>query len=575
MKQKLELTWIGKDNRPRLEPRILIEDPEKSYHAKHRVSKNDIFDNKLIFGDNLLALKALEGEYAGKVKCIYIDPPYNTGSAFEHYDDGVEHSIWLGLMRDRLEILWKLLHKDEGSLWISIDDSEMPYLRILLDEICGRSSFIACNVWQKRYSRENREAIGDVHEYIVVYAKSPVNFKSIRNKVALTDEQAAVYKNPNNDPKGRWRGIPMTAQEGHATKEQFYEIIAPGGARHKPPKGRCWGLAKATFERLRDEGRIYFGKDNNSQPNIIRYLSEVEGMVPWTWWPHEEVGHTDESKKEIHALFGKVDAFDTPKPERLISRIIHIATNPGDLVLDSFAGSGTTGAVAHKMGRRWIMVELGEHCHTLILPRMKKVIDGEDKGGISTTPKVEKSKIDVCDKCLENLCDDCLSKKKAGSKGGDLVWKGGGGFRYYRLAPSLLEKDKWGNWIINKEYNAAMLAEAICKLEGFTYAPSETDYWIHGRSTETDYIYVTTQTLSHEHLAHLSEEVGPQRTLLVMCSAFRGNAHDFPNLTIKKIPNTVLSKCEWGHDDYSLQVQNLTSAPIPEGQSALLFGDDE
>lgn len=182
-KTKLELTWIGKDKRPRLEPRILLEDPTKSYHATNKISENDIFDNKLIYGDNLLALKALEREYAGKVKCIYIDPPYNTGSAFDYYDDGLEHSIWLGLIRDRLEILWNLLDKDSGSLWVSIDDNEMPYLRLVLDEICGRSNFIACNVWQKRYSRENRQAIGDVHEYIIVYAKNPSNFKALRNKL--------------------------------------------------------------------------------------------------------------------------------------------------------------------------------------------------------------------------------------------------------------------------------------------------------------------------------------------------------------------------------------------------------
>jgi adenine-specific DNA-methyltransferase len=324
-KTKLELTWIGKDIRPRLEPRILLEDPDKSYHAKEKVTDHDIFDNRLIFGDNLLALKALEQEFTGKVKCIYIDPPYNTGAAYEHYDDGLEHSLWLSLIRDRLEILWRLL-SDDGSLWVSIDDDEMPYLRVLMDEIMGRGQFVAVNVWQKRYSRENREAIGDVHEYVVVYAKGPARFKELRNKVPLTEVQAKVYKNPNNDPKGRWRPIPMTAQEGHATPEQFYEIVAPGGHKHKPPEGRCWGIAKKTFDRYLAEGRIYFGKDRNSQPNVIRYLSEVEGIVPWTWWPSDEAGHTDEAKKEIHALFGKQGAFDTPKPERLIHRIITIAT---------------------------------------------------------------------------------------------------------------------------------------------------------------------------------------------------------------------------------------------------------
>lgn len=538
-KQKLELIWIGKDNRPKLEPRILLQDAANSYHAAHRISSTDQFDNRLIFGDNLLALRALEEEFTGQVKCVYIDPPYNTGSAFAHFDDGLEHSIWLSLIRARLEVLKRLLHPTDGSIWVSIDDYEAAYMRILLDEVFGRDHFVASNVWQKRYSRENREAIGDVHEYIIVYAMDKERFKDIRNRVELTPEQAKVYRNPNDDPRGPWRPIPMTAQEGHATKDQFYEITAPSGRKFKPPVGRCWGLAQATFEKLRMEGRIYFGKDGNSQPNVIRYLSEVEGVVPWTWWPHEEVGHTDEAKKEIHALFGKADAFDTPKPERLLQRILTIATKPGDLVLDSFAGSGTTGAVAQKMGRRWIMVELGKHCQSLIIPRLKKVIDGEDAGGITQAVK----------------------------------WKGGGGFRYYRLASSLLERDKWGNWVISSEYNATMLAEALCKLEGFTYAPSETIYWQQGYSTERDFLYATTAQLNHEQLLQLSDEVGSERTLLVLCSAFRGRKDGYPNLTVKKIPKQVLSRCEWGHDDYSLQVDNLPKAPPRRGQQAL-FEDE-
>jgi adenine-specific DNA-methyltransferase len=426
----------------------------------------------------------LEQEFAGKIKCIYIDPPYNTGAAFTHYDDGIEHSLWLSLMRERLELLWKLLSSD-GSLWVSIDDYEMPYLRVLMDEVCGRASFVAANIWQKRYSRENREAIGDVHEYVIVYAKNMEQFKAIRNRVPITEQQAKVYKNPNNDPRGRWRPIPMTAQ-GYRPN-QMYPITTPSGVVHYPPEGRCWSMIEAEFNKLLQEGRIWFGKNGNSQPNVIRYLSEVEGMVPWTWWPSEDVGHTDEAKKESHGLFGKDQAFDTPKPERLMKRVLEIATSAGDWVLDSFAGSGTTGAVAHKMGRRWIMVELGEHCHTHIIPRLKKVIDGIDEGGITMA---------------------------AG-------WKGGGGFRYFQLAPSLLEKDKWGNWVINQDYNAAMLAEAVCKLEGFIYAPSDTAYWQHGYSTERDFIYVTTQTLRHDQLQQLSDEVGEHRSLLVMCAAFR------------------------------------------------------
>ena len=256
---------------------------------------------------------------------VFIDPPYNADAA-QIYEDNIEHSLWLTLIRPRLQILWTLL-SNEGSIWISIDDNERDYLKVLCDEIFGRSNFIASIVWQKRYSRENREAIGDVHEYIIVYAKNPTRFKEIRNLVPMSEEQAKVYKNPNNDPRGRWRPVPMTAQAGHATPEQFYEIVAPGGKVHTPPAGRCWSLSKKTFEELLKDGRIYFGKDNNSHPNKIRYLSEVPGVAPWTWWTCDEVGHTDSAKKEILALFPD-NIFDTPKPETLIQRIIHIATNP-------------------------------------------------------------------------------------------------------------------------------------------------------------------------------------------------------------------------------------------------------
>lgn len=534
-KNKLELTWVGKARRPKLEPRILLECERKSYHASCRVGYDDNFDNRLIFGDNLLALKALESEFSGKVKCVFIDPPYNTGSAFSHYEDGVEHSIWLGLMRDRLEVIKNLLSED-GSLWITIDDNEAHYLKVLCDEVFGRSSFVASNVWQKRYSRENREAIGDAHDYVIVYAKNANCFKRVRNKVPISEQQAKIYRNPDNNPRGRWRAVPMTAQ-GYRPN-QMYKIVSPSGAIHYPPEGRCWSMVEGEFKRLLGDGRIYFGKDGNSQPNIVRFLDEVEGIVPWTWWPHEEVGHNDEAKKEMHGLYGKENAFDTPKPERLLQRVLHIATNPGDWVLDSFAGSGTTGAVAHKMGRRWIMVELGEHCHTHIIPRLKKVIDGEDPGGITKA----------------------------------VNWQGGGGFRYYRLAPTLIVNDRWGNPVINPSYNAAMLAEALAKLEGFTYAPSDTRWWQHGHSSERDFIYVTTQNLSAMQLQELSDEVGPEQSLLVCCSAFRGvtvaqAAERWLNLTLKKIPKMVLARCEWGKDDYSLNVANLPMAMPEEPES--------
>jgi adenine-specific DNA-methyltransferase len=523
-KQRLELTWIGKEIRPKLEPRILLEDAEKSYHATHRVSENDIFDNRLIFGDNLLALKALEQEFTGKVKCIFIDPPYNTGSAFEHYDDGREHSIWLSLMRDRLEIISNLLSED-GSLWITIDDNEAHYLKVMCDEIFGRANFVANVVWQKRLSPDIRATLGAGHDHLLVIAKSMDHFKNSIKPLPKNEKQKSAYRNPDNDPRGSWVSSDYTAQ-GYRPN-QMYKITTPSGATFEPPAGKCWKNIESVFLKLVEDNRIWFGQYGSSMPRRKTFLSESEGQVAWTWWTNEEVGHTQEAKREIISIFGNENVFDTPKPERLLERIIYLSTNPGDLVLDSFAGSGTTGAVAHKMGRRWIMIELGEHCHTHIIPRLKKVIDGEDQGGISKA----------------------------------VNWKGGGGFRYYCLAPSLLEKDKWGNWIINKKYNTAMLAEALCKIEGFTYAPSDTFYWQHGYSSERDFIYVTTQNLSHEQLSQLADEVGQERTLLVLCSAFRGKVDTFPNLTIKKIPQQILSRCEWGHDDYSLKTENLPKAP--------------
>ncbi len=532
-KQKLELTWIGKEKRPRLEPRILLEEPELSYRAAPPESPiGDLFstqdtaqpqpfdDNILIHGDNLLALKALEQQYAGKVKCVFIDPPYNTGSAFTHYDDGVEHSMWLTLIRDRLEVI-KTLLSDDGSLWITIDDNECHYLKVLCDEIFGRKSFVANVVWQNRYSRSNDASLSMSHNHILVYATNPDIWKNIRNRLPRTDAQSNQYKNPDNDPKGVWRAIPWDAP--NLRPNLSYPITTPKGKVRYPPEGRCWSRTEDQWLEIVEAGLAYFGKSGDGAPSFKQYLKDASAIVPNTWWLHEETGHTDEAKKEMHALFGKDKSFDTPKPERLLERIIHIATNAGDLVLDSFAGSGTTGAVAHKMGRRWIMVELGEHCKTHIVPRLKKVIDGDDQGGISKA----------------------------------VNWAGGGGFRFYRLAASLLKKDAWGNWVINPAYNAEMLAEAMCKHMGYTYAPSQDIFWEHGHATENNYIYVTTGTLSRDQLKLISSEVGDERSLLICSKGFMAENNEFPNLSLKKIPQAVLHKCEWDQDDYSFNINVL------------------
>lgn len=533
-KTKLELTWIGKDQRPRLEPRVLVEDASKSHHATERVTEDDFFDNRLIFGDNLLALKALEQEFTGRIKCVYIDPPYNTGSAFEHYDDGIEHSLWLSLIRDRLEILRKLLSED-GSIWISIDDNEMPYLRVLMDEVFGRRNFIAQCIWQKVYSpKSSARHLSEMHDYIVCYAKDSSVWQ--RNLLPRTDKQNKAYKNLDGDPRGLWKASDLSARNYYSVGR--YPITCPSGrVIDGPPQGMYWRVSKEKFDELNADRRIWWGKDGNNVPAIKRFLTDVlDGIVPQTMWFYEEVGHNQAAKQHLKALLPEVDElFVTPKPEGLVERILQISTGPKDWVLDSFAGTGTTGTAAQKMGRKWIMVELGEHCHTHIIPRLQKVIDGQDLGGIT---------------------------EAAG-------WNGGGGFRYFSLAPSLLQQDQFGNWIINKRYNAELLAQAVCKVEGFVYAPSESIYWQQGRSTENDFIYVTTQTLTRPQIESLSEEVGPNRSLVVYCHAFRvKNLDEFPNLTLKKIPKTVLDKCEWGKDDYSLEIKALQPSTTTEPDAA-------
>lgn len=529
-RQKLELTWIGKESRPRLEPRVLMEDVALSHRATHRMSDQDIFDNRLIFGDNLLGLKALEQEFTGKVKCVFIDPPYNTGSAFAHYDDGVEHSIWLSLMRDRLESIKRLM-ADDGSLWITIDDNEVYYLKAICDEVFGRSNFISSIIWSKRVSPANdAKFFSSDHDFILVYAKNKEQWKP--NRLPRSEGQNSYYKNPDNDVRGPWNSVTYT---GNKTKEErpnlYYGITNPfTGEIIFPPDTLTWRYGKETHSINEMNNLIYWGKDGKSKnPRLKMFLEDAEPIVPRSVWPANEVGSTQSAMTEQKALSKVLSSspFSTPKPEQLLQKIIHIASFAGDLVLDSFAGSGTTGAVAHKMGRRWIMVELGEHCHTHIIPRLKKVIEGTDHGGVTESTG----------------------------------WKGGGGFRYYRLAASLLEKDPWGNWVINKTHNPAMLAEALCKLHGFTYEPSREQYWMQGRSSETDFIYVTTQTLTQAQLRALSDNVGDHRSLLVCCAAFKGDADAFANLTLKKIPHSVLAKCEWGKDDYSLNIKNLPSAP--------------
>ncbi len=516
-KQKLELTWIGKDIQPRLEPRILIEDPDKSFGDRNT-------DNMLIHGDNLLALKALEQDFAGKVKCVFIDPPYNTGSAFEHYDDGLEHSLWLSLMRDRLNIIRRLL-SEAGSLWITIDDNEAHYLKVLCDEVLGRRNFICNVIWQKRTSRENRAAIGSSHDHILVYSNAgALRWKDHRNLLPASEEG---FSNPDNDPRGAWRSIPFSAQGWRPN--QMYKIETPTGILLDPPKGRCWGATEEVFKAYLSEGRVYFPRGGSGRPRIKTYVGEEKGLVPNSIFLASEAGDNQAAKKEILTLFPDDEAFDTPKPEKLLRLVLSIATNPGDLVLDSFLGSGTTAAVAHKMGRRWIGIELGEHCHTHCIPRLRKVCEGTDQGGISKA----------------------------------VNWKRGGGFKYYYLAPSLLKQDTRGNWVIDERYNADMLAAAMAKHEGFKYSPNQEVYWKQGQSTEKDYIFTTTSFVSVAFLDQIHEEMRDDESLLICCRSFSKACESrYSSITVKKIPNMLLGRCEFGREDYSL---NIITMPVDNG----------
>ncbi|MCU0323889.1 MAG: site-specific DNA-methyltransferase [Spirosomaceae bacterium] len=525
--QKLELTWIGKGEEPKLEPRILIENPEYSYGDPNT-------ENMLIHGDNLLALKALEQDYAGKIKCIYIDPPYNTGNAFEHYDDGIEHSLWLNLIKPRLTLLRNLL-TDDGSIWISIDDDESHYLKVLCDEVFGRKNFVSNVIWEKKYAPQNdAKWFSDSHDHILVYAKNKETWRP--NLLSRTEEMNSIYKNPDNDPRGVWASDNLSVKT--YSKNNDYTIITPAGKSYNPPSSRCWVVSKTKFEELVNDNRIWFGKDGQGMPRLKRFLSDVkDGKVTKTIWQRVEVGDNQDAKREVK-IFNNINIFATPKPEKLIERVVYLASNKGDIVLDSFLGSGTTAAVAHKMGRKYIGIELGEHAKTHCFPRLKAVVDGE-QGGIS--------------KAIE--------------------WNGGGGFKFYTLAPSLLKQDKFGNLVINQEYNADMLAAAMAKQEGFKYQPDEHTYWKQGKSSEHDYIFTTTQFLTVEALEVIHDEMQTGESLLICCKAFQGACQGkYGNITIKKIPQMLLGRCEFGRDDYSLNIINM---PTSSEQDSLDLQDQQ
>lgn len=536
---KLELSWIGKDDEKQsIEPRILIEDSRYSYGVPDKgvlTNGKDWNGNMLIHGDNLLALKALTKNYSNSVKCIYIDPPYNTGNAFEHYDDSVEHSIWLSLMKERLVLLRELL-SDEGVIFISIDDDECHYLKVLCDEIFGRKNFAGTIVWEKKKKPSFLSNMGSVTEYVLAYSKdcrySPpfiygettigkkYPFNNAGNGLAILTFPVGSVK--FSMPDGTIP--PQDMSEGKIITKLLDTLVIENGTNKNSFRLEGeWRYSQNKLDAIvaNNEGIVI--SKIPFRPNHIKAGGEPKKMKNLISVAHYGIPTYEDATKESIALFGK-DNFDYPKPEQLISILIGAVTIEGDLVLDSFVGSGTTAAVAHKMNRKYIAVELGNHAYTHCYPRLKKVVDGTDHGGITS----------------------------------DQQWNGGGGFKFYELAPSLLTKDAHGNLVINKDYNADMLAAAIAKLQGFTYQPSQDIFWKQGYSSETDYIYTTTQFMTVESLSSIEESMNDGETLLICCKAFQPECKSFSSrITVKKIPSILFDKCEFDHNDYSLNIVNL------------------
>lgn len=600
---RLELTWTNKN-------KTLLALDDGTYQwvdpSDHRVAEVRLLtdaatvgatnpdrkragDNLLIRGDALHALQSLNripefaSEYVGKVRLCYIDPPFNTGQAFSQYDDNLEHSVWLTMLRDRLMQIKPLLAPD-GSVWVHLDDAEVHRCRSVMDEVFGEGAFIATVIWQKKYSRENRPAMGTVHDYIMVFAPAGQAWKEFRNRLARTS--AKEYSNPTNDPRGPWRIVPMTAPGFRPN--QMYEIEGPDGRIHLPPKGRCWSMIRPRYEEALAAGRISFGPDGSSQPGIIRFLSEDEGLVPWTWWPHEEVGHTDEAKKEMLALFPDVEPFDTPKPERLMQRIIHIATDPGDIVLDCFAGSGTTAAVAHKMGRRWVTCEReAKTVSTFTLPRLTKVVNNEDPGGITSIevptgeglpggvkPGDGRDAAKTLGAFLKDEMLDGFDEKTvraiikalrdADRTRTETLWSGGGGFRVLDVGPSMFEEVDGrvylAGWAVNGK-----LAEAVAAQYGYAYEPDGPFCGTKGQMR-----LAVIDGLVNDAVIRLLVDALPEGQRVVVCATAvdpdaRAVLRELrPGSTLKKVPASLLSEYQAARRDRLRMVSVLDRADNPE-----------
>lgn len=551
---RLELTWTNKD-------RTLLAHEDGTYEwvdpSDHRVAEirllhdvamvgetgpdsRRVADNLVIRGDALHALHALNripefaNEYANKVRLVYIDPPFNTGQAFEHYDDNLEHSVWLTMLRDRLVQIRPLLAHD-GSVWVHLDDSEVHRARMVMDEILGSDNFVATVVWEKAPGAKGDTDISSSHDYLLVYAVQASTWRDHRNLLERTQDQLSRYTNPDDDPRGPWRqGADGTAKSG--SDNLRYPITLPSGRVVTPPQGNFWRFTRETFEKARAEGRVWFGQSGNGLPVIKTYLATAKrGVVPRSWWPANEVGSNQEARRDhLRKLFPDVNPFATPKPERLLARIVHIATNSGDLVLDCFAGSGTTAAVAHKMGRRWVAVEWSaETIETFLVPRLTKVVEGADPGGVT---------------------------EQTG-------WSGGGGFRVLTVGPSMFNAVEGRVYLAGWATNGA-LSEATAAQLGYRFEPDPPFSGTKGRTR-----LAVVDGLVNESVIRLLVDALPEGQRLCVCAtAYDPQARSAlrelrPGSTLRKLPSTLL-------DEYrSSRRQVLAGAPALEWSEAMTLFD--
>lgn len=582
--QKLELNWYNKNKKHKIEPRILIENTDFSYEKEYESNLLNINDksivsenNILIHGDNLLALKALENEFANKVKCIYIDPPYNTGIAFDRYDDNLEHSTWLSLMQSRLELLRKLL-KEDGIIFIQIDDNEQAYLKVLMDEIFGRANFLNMitvkmkNIAGASGGGEDKRLKKNV-EYILAYTKNYQKYTWVNNAYSYT-ELYELVTNYNQDGIS-WKYTSVMYDAGE--KEYFCSTIDGSGSEikiYKRKNPQFMSVKQASIKDGISEKQVYYKyidsihttamPQSSIRPRVMDKLDELnyinDGLISIEYKPVSgknkgevyeqfykgskyrlvtwlkdvvEIRNQEIVKKDLQGTYwdginlnnltkeGNVLFANGKKPEALIHRIIDMSTNPGDWVLDSFLGSGTTSAVAHKMNRKWIGIEMGTQAYDIAKVRLDRVIDGNDNGGITEM----------------------------------VGWKGGGGYKFYELAPTLIKEDNFGQTIINPEYNAEMLAAAVSKHEGYIYNPDSQIFWKQASNDNKSYLYVTTKHVNRDYLVSIHSGMKEDEYLIIVCKSYDSNiTSEFRNIQIKKIPQSLLDNCEFGVENYNLEI---------------------